>query len=98
MSFTCKKCGDYWAENPHYCPPIRAEGLSRQGQTMKVFILYDDSERAYPIMGIFSTLKLAEEAAWEDGRGPGPSVCVYEELLDDAGKTVEPVYHEIKKP
>lgn len=54
---------------------------------MKVFILYDDTDRAYPIMGVYSTFENAVEAA--EGH---PDLCIYEEELDTVS---EPTYHAI---
>jgi len=58
---------------------------------MKVFILFDENDHAYPILGVYSTLEKAKAAV----REPSPHLCVYEEALDEVGETIEPVYHKI---
>ena len=72
---------------------------------MRVFVLYDPSDRAYTMLGIYSTLEKAFAAAWDDPKDPPASdICVYEEELDlvyDDPKhpPFEPVYHKIpRKP
>ena len=74
---------------------------------MRVFVLYDPSDRAYPMMGIYSTLEKAFAAGQgRDGSGeqPTPGLCVYEEELDQVyddlkNPPFEPVYHELpRKP
>ena len=68
---------------------------------MRVFVLYDPSDRAYPMIGLYSTLKKAFAAAWDDGP-PEPGLCVYEEEMDQVyddpkNPPFEPVYHEVPK-
>ena len=60
---------------------------------MKVFVVYDGTDRAYPIVGIFSSLALAKAASMQQ-IGWVPRVCgIYEEELD--GVTFDPVFHEM---
>lgn len=67
---------------------------------MRIFVLYDPSNRAYPMLGLYTTLEKAFAAGQEEPMTPG--VCVYEEETDlvyDDPKNppFEPVYHELPK-
>lgn len=62
---------------------------------MKIFILYDEYDRAYPIIGLFPTLEAARKAAPDERSGEvPPGVCIYEETLHPEGALIEPVRHE----
>jgi hypothetical protein len=68
---------------------------------LRIFVLYDPSDRAYPMLGLYTTLEKAFAAALEDGEPP-PGVCVYEEETDQVyddpkNPPFEPVYHDIPR-
>lgn len=56
-----------------------------------IFLLWDEKFTAYPLLGAYSTLEGATKAA-QGGAG----LCIYEEVLDTAGETIEPVHHIIE--
>ena len=57
---------------------------------MTIFILLENRASPYPVLGCYSTLKLArEEAAKMEAKSP--ECYIYEETLDV--DMVEPVYH-----
>lgn len=69
---------------------------------MRIFVLFDPSDRAYPMLGLYTTLERAFAAAWDDGPPTTPGLCVYEEetdqVYDDPKRPpFEPVYHDIPK-
>lgn len=68
---------------------------------MKIFVLFDPDDRAYPILGLYTTLEKAFDGAYEDGKPP-TGLCVYEEetdlvYTDPKNLPFEPVFHEIPK-